>query len=189
MRKTIILFVLWAVSSLCYSQSTKVILPQRPQSRPYTHYTMKDDGVWFAAEAEGASSIMGTTNMQFAALTFTAGYRFSEFLRIGAGLGARAYVHNADYRRANTICQVPLFVNVRGNFISKQFRAAAPYWSLNIGGVTREGFFLNPTIGYSFGGLRNNFLVGLSYTLSAFEDYKKHDRTYSYFGLKLGYEF
>ena len=84
---------------------------------------------------------------------------------------------------------MPLFVNVRGNIVSASERDGVPFWSLNVGGITSEGFFASPTIGYSFGGLRNNFLIGLSYTVSSFKDKKKEDVVYSYFGLKLGYEF
>ena len=177
------------MTSYGYSQSRDVILPQRPKSHSATTYSFKDDGFWMAAEAEGASSIMQSTNMQFAGLLFTAGYRFNEFLRIGAGLGTRAYVHNADFRKAKNVFAFPLFFNLRGNFISKQDRSTAPFWSMNIGGIPEEGFYANPTIGYSFGGLRNNFLIGISYSLNTFKDYRKHNQVYNYFGIKLGYEF
>jgi hypothetical protein len=78
---------------------------------------------------------------------------------------------------------------MRGNFISAYDRDGVPFWSINAGYAVNDGVFASPTIGYSFGGLRNNFLIGISYTISRFKDYKKENTTFSYFGLKLGYEF
>lgn len=91
-------------------------------------------------------------------------------------------------RNTNSKFGIPLYVNLRGNFVSAYDRDGVPFWSLNLGGITREGLFLNPTIGYSFGGLRNNFYLGLSYTLTDFKDFTKSKQKYSYFGLKIGYE-
>lgn len=178
------------ITVLAYSQARNVILPNRPDRHGYKDYSMTDQGLWFATEIEGASSIMQETkNMQFATLSVTAGYRFNEFFRIGAGIGGRAYVNNSDFRKSEHIWAIPIFMNLRGNIICKHDRAGAPYWSVNIGGVTDEGVYFNPVIGYSFGGLRNNFLVGLSYTLNNFKDNQDKNWTYSYLGVKLGYEF
>lgn len=190
MKRITTLIALFAVTLCMFPQDRNIILPQVPSQHNYKDYSMKDKGFWIAAEAEGASSVMQEKpNMQYAAATITAGYRFNEYIRIGAGLGARVYVHNAELRDPSRRCCIPLFVNARGNFMCKHNRKSVPYWSMNLGGVTCEGFYANPTLGYSFGGLRNNFLLGISYTLSTFKDAGGTHRAYSYFGIKLGYEF
>ena len=128
-------------------------------------------------------------NMQYTNLLVTGGYRLNEYLRAGVGFGGRAYLHNADVRDSDNKFVMPLFVNVRGNIVSASERDGVPFWSLNVGGITSEGFFASPTIGYSFGGLRNNFQIGISYTVSRLDNYQRQTKTFSYFGLKLGYEF
>ena len=165
-------------------------MPEAPKKSNYRNYSMENAGFWCAVDAEGGSSVMvNSKNMQYTALSFTGGYRISEFLRFGAGIGVRYYVNNAEIRDTNNKFGVPIFANVRGNFISAYDRGDVPFWSVNIGGITNEGFFASPTIGYSFGGLRNNFQIGISYTITSFKNFEKADKVYSYFGLKLGYEF
>lgn len=181
------LFVLAATSLL--AQYRQVTLPEKPHQKGYQNYLSKDQGFWFSFEAEGASSMMeNKDNLQVAGLTFTGGYRVCEYLRIGLGFGGRYYFHNGEVRGTSSKLAMPLFVNARGNIISANERDGVPFWSVNIGTVTKEGLYFNPTFGYSFGGLRNNFLVGISYTLSSFTQYKPH-RNYHFIGVKIGYEF
>ena len=183
-----ILFVLLALPS--FGQYRDVRIPEQPKGSNYRDYTSQEKGFWCAVETEGGSSIMEhKTNMQYVTLTFTGGYRINEFLRLGVGFGGRMYVNNASVRNTNSKFGIPIFANVRGNFISAQDRDGVPFWSLNVGGITKEGAFFSPTIGYSFGGLRNNFQVGVAYTLSNLKDNAGVKQNYSYFGLKLGYEF
>ena len=190
MKRLITLLAVFAVALYIFPQERTIILPQAPSQHNYKDYSMKDNGLWISMEVEGASSIMqNKQNMQFAAPTATIGYRFNEFIRIGVGAGARIYVHNADFRDTGNRFSIPVFLNLRGNVFCKHNRSVAPYWSINLGCVTSEGFYANPTVGYSFGGLRNNFLLGVSYTLSTFTDIGGIHQAYSYFGLKLGYEF
>lgn len=190
MRKILLSFIIAAFATTASAQYRDVKLPDQPKQKGYRDYTSEDKGFWFAVEAEGGSSIMEQKrNMQYAEATFTGGYRLNEYLRLGAGLGCRYYAHNADVRHTDSKFGIPLFANVRGNMISASERDGVPFWSLNIGGITNEGFFASPTIGYSFGGLRNNFLIGVSYTISTFKNSANDNTAYSYFGLKLGYEF
>lgn len=190
MKKCIFLILLIVIAIDASAQYRDVKLPEKPQQKGYRSYATQDAGFWYSIEAEGGSSIMSEkTNMQYVQLTGTAGYRINEFLRLGIGLGSRMYVHNADVRDTDNKFGVPIFVNARGNFLSAYDRDGVPFWSLNIGGITEEGFFANPTLGYSFGGLRNNFLIGVSFTVSNFKDCTKSRVTYGYFALKLGYEF
>lgn len=189
--KKIFLFLLLTVNiSSVFAQYREVTLPQQPSDKGYTDYDSESSPFWFSVEAEGASSIMeNSKNMQFATLSLSGGYRFSEFLRVGAGFGGRMYVNNSDVRDGDSKFGIPIYINARGNFVSAYDRGDVPYWSVNIGGVTGDGIYFSPTIGYSIGGLRNNFLVGISYTVNSFKDCDKNNRTYSYFGIKLGYEF
>lgn len=189
MRTNFLFLILFMLTLPMYAQYREVNLPQKPEHLNYKDVIAEDKGFWCASETEGGSSIMETkTNMQFINLSFTGGYRFNEFLRIGVGLGGRMYVNNAYVRNTDSKFGIPIFANLRGNFISAYDRDGVPFWSINLGGITREGLFLNPAIGYSFGGTRNTFFIGLSYTLTRFKDFTKSQQNYSYFGLKLGYE-
>ena len=182
-------FLLMAMLS-GYAQYREVKLPKVPKQTNYRNYEADDKGFWCAFEAETGSSVMEQLpNMQYANLSWTGGYRLSEFLRLGAGLGVRYYYHNSDVRNTDTKLSIPIFANVRGNFISAYDRDGVPFWSVNIGGITHERFFASPTFGYSFGGLRKNFQIGVSYMISCFENSDKENKVYSSFGVKLGYEF
>lgn len=190
MNRILTFLALFSITMCMSAQYRDVKLPEKPKMTGYKNYEREDKGFWCAVEAEGGSSVMvHSTNMQYVNMSFTGGYRLSEFLRLGAGLGVRMYVNNADVRDTDNKFGIPIFANARGNFISAYDRDGVPYWSFNIGGITNDGFFASPTIGYSFGGLRNNFLVGVNYTITCFRNSQKDDVAYSYFGLKVGYEF
>lgn len=190
MKRLLLLVIISFGTMSLYAQYRDVRLPEKPKLPGYKDYSTEQSGFWYALEAEGGSSIMADcTNMQYAAATVSGGYRISEFLRVGAGLGTKFYFNKGWVRGTDNKFGVPIFANVRGNFISAYDRDGVPFWSLNIGGITKEGFFASPTIGYSFGGLRNNFLIGISYTITNFTDYREKNMAYSYFGLKIGYEF
>ena len=177
-------------TSVANAQYRDVKLPDAPKQNNYRNYENEDAGFWCAVDVEGGSSVMAhSPNMQFAGFALTGGYRFSEFLRIGAGAGLRYYVHNADARNTDQKYGFPIYANVRGNFISAYDRDGVPFWSFNIGGITNEGFFASPTLGYSFGGLRHNFQIGINYTVTCFKNSILTNTAYNYFSLKLGYEF
>ena len=188
--KLLAILFLGAMAIPSFAQYREVRTLQQPKETNYRDYTSQEQGFWYAVEAEGGSSIMvHKTNMQYVNLTFTGGYRINEYLRVGAGFGGRMYVNNASVRNSNSKFGIPIFANIRGNIISAKDRDGVPFWSVNVGGITNDGAFFSPTIGYSFGGLRNNFQVGVSYTLSNLKDNTGVRQNYSYFGLKLGYEF
>ena len=190
MKKVLLSLLMLTVGVTVDAQYRDVKLPAAPKQTNYRNYAAEDAGFWFAVEAEGGSSVMvNNTNMQYVNASWTAGYRLSEYLRFGAGFGVRYYVHHAEVRDTDNDFGIPIYANVRGNIISAYDRDGVPFWSLNIGGITNEGFFVSPTLGYSFGSLRHNFLIGLSYTVTNFKDYSKTNIFYSYIGLKLGYEF
>lgn len=119
MKKLLLSLMLFGSAVTINAQYRDVKLPDAPKQTNYRNYEMEDKGFWCAVEAEGASSVMAhETNMQYANLSWTGGYRLSEFLRFGAGLGVRYYVNNADVRDTDNKFGIPIFANVRGNFIS-----------------------------------------------------------------------
>lgn len=183
------LFV-FAFSFCAQAQYRDVKLPDKPEMTKYEDFYKKSTGFWCSVELEAGSSVMvNKSNLQYTSLAFIGGYRFSEFLRVGLGLGARLYLHNANVRLSDNVFGLPIFAHARGNFISAYDRDGVPMWSLSVGGITNDGFFVSPTFGYSFGGLRNNIFVGVNYTLTTFTNYRRNNVAYSYLGLKVGYEF
>ncbi|MBQ2807873.1 MAG: hypothetical protein IJF06_02090 [Bacteroidaceae bacterium] len=191
MKKFLVISLLVSACSFyAQAQYRDVKLPDKPEMTKYEDLYKKSTGFWCSLELEGGSSIMvHKPNLQYTSLTFIGGYRFSEFLRIGLGFGSRLYLHNANLRLSDNVFGLPIFAHVRGNFISAYDRDGVPMWSLSIGGITNDGFFISPTFGYSFGGLRNNIFIGINYSLGTFTNYRRNDVVYSYLGLKVGYEF
>lgn len=190
MKRLCLFSMLLMMAFTAFAQYRDVKLPEQPKQKNYRDYSTAKSGFWCAVDIDGGSSVMAVQpNMQYVGASVTGGYRMNEYLRMGVGVGARVYVNNADVRNTDNRVGIPVFANIRGNFISAYDRDGVPYWSLNIGGITNEGFFASPTIGYSFGGLRNTFQIGLTYTISSFTNCLNESSVYSYFGLRLGYEF
>ncbi len=172
------------------AQHRDVKLPERPHQTGYRDYETQEHGFWFSFEADGGSTIMEhRRNIQFVDATFTGGYRINEYLRAGIGFGGRMYVNNASVRYNDSKFGVPIFANVRGNFVSAYDRDGVPFWSLRVGGIVKEGAYFSPSVGYSFGGLRNNFQIGIAYVLTNPKVADGTRKTTSSFSLRLGYEF
>lgn len=190
MKKGIFLVLILISALYGKAQHRDVKLPIAPKQSNYRDFENENSGFWCASDIEGGSSVMSSVpNMQYTSVAVTGGYRVSEYLRFGVGFGFRYYVHNAQIRSTDKKFGFPIFANVRGNFISAYDRDGVPYWSFNIGGITEEGLYASPTLGYSFGGLRHNFQIGVSYTITCFKNSMLENKAYSYFGLKLGCEF
>jgi hypothetical protein len=165
-------------------------LPERPNRPTYKSYSTVDTGFWNAIEMNGGTSVrFNHRNIQDVEVMYTAGYRISEFIRVGAGIAVRNYVNNQEVRGTDIDWSCPIFLNARGNIISQESRTAVPYWSVNLGGVVRDGFYFSPTIGYRFGQERNSFLVGLSYDLENLYVTSGERSTENFVMFKLGYEF
>ncbi len=168
-----------------------VVLPDMPKGRThYTDYRTKDNGYWSAITANISTSTMfNRKNIQNAGADWINGYRFNEFIRIGAGVGLRYYINNDNLRVSDIEWTFPIFADIRGNIISQQDRSAVPFWSVDIGGEIRGGIYFSPTLGYRFGTQRGSVIVGLSYTLQQHDTYKKENENISGVSLKVGYEF
>lgn len=191
MKKISILIALVASFTSAIFAQDDIRLPQKTNRPQYVNYSEQEKGFWCAVEVDAGSSVdIHEKNMQVIGGSFTGGYRFSEYVRVGLGLGGRCYVNNNDVRRSETsLFTLPIFANARGNFVSQDNRDIVPYWSFNIGGIVWDGFFFSPTIGLRFGEQRDSWLLGLSYsfnTVNAFHGAKKEA---NFLMLKIGYEF
>lgn len=130
MRKTIIAILLLAIGLVAQAQ---IRMPNDPKAPRYHDYSEKTSGFWCAVEGGMGTTIeTGHRNMQIANATFTAGYRLSEWIRAGVGIGTGYYVANTDLRGSAKKVNIPIFANARGNIISQYSRGAVPYWSLSV---------------------------------------------------------
>lgn len=150
-------------------------LPDVPDRAEYIDFPSLDKGLWFAAQATPAFCF---SQGFLAQADLIAGYRFGEFLKLGAGVSPG--VMGKSFL-------MPIYLDVRGNIISQESRMAVPYWNVDAGytvGKVYHGFYASPTVGVRVGMPRNNFIAGLSYILQCVPGAALHG-----VGLRLGYEF
>lgn len=174
-----------------------VITPKDPGYGKYVHYSEYKSGYWVGADLLAGGSIMhGKKNVGFTQLSVINGYRFSDFLKVGVGLGARYYIENSNRRVKSSEWSFPVYLDLRGNFTSQRINRIAPFWAFDTGVAITDGFFFSPTLGVKFGGERSNFLIGISYmgqNFRTFEesngDFKKAYELNHLLSLRLGYEF
>lgn len=164
----------------------------------YHNYAENQTGFFCAAELIGGYSCrLEKSNFGFLELDAVGGYRFNEYLNVGAGMGARYYFANNLIRHTTAKWAGPMFIDVRGQFIPHQFRNYVPYYSFDIGGTIRDGFMIRPTLGLRIGEPRSAFLVGISYTGQDLTSFRwddlgqktKKNRFVSFITLKVGYQF
>ena len=152
----------------------------------------EEDGgsFWCAFEVGGGSTAMeNMKNVAMAGASYVGGYRFNQYLKVGAALGILYYPNSSNVRDTKNHLAMPLFVNARGNILSNDIRRTVPYWSVNVGTTIPDGFFLTPSVGLRIGEKRNAFLISVGYTLRHLKAYPEHTTNYSGALLKLGYEF
>ncbi len=167
-----------------------VITPEESSRRKYVDYEDNDKGFWWAAELSGGPSVFyEKANLGHTQLAIVGGYRFNDFIRAGIGLGARYYIDNKKVRAKSNAWSFPIYANLRGNFMPQDVRRVVPYWSVDVGGTIRDGFFFSPTLGVRFGGKRSNMLVGISYTGQTMDTKWESDKMVSLLSAKIGYEF
>lgn len=156
-------------------------------------YTSYEKGFFMSGELSGGYSLnSGKENMGFTEIDATGGYRFSEFLRAGIGLGARVYIGANNARYVAHKWGLPLYINLRGNFIPMAYRNAVPFWSVDAGTTFPDGVMVRPTVGVRIGQNRSAFIASIGYlgqNIRVLHEMNvKHD-FYSFITLKLGYEF
>ena len=161
-----------------------------------TAQTSSDKGWWCAAEMHTAgfwyppqvsNGILG--------LSFTNGYRFSEYIRIGVGFGVHAtkehgdYIYQSPYKLQSA--SLPLFLNVRGSILSQESRKCVPYWNLDAGyAFLKNLFFFDAGIGMRVGGVRHSFVLSANYFGQTVDvHYQKEAKFSNGILFKIGYEF
>jgi len=189
-KKIIFAFLLLFTTGQLYAQRN-IRLPERPNRPAYIDHSEKDDGFWCALEGNvGSSIVFNHDNTVRAGLSFIGGYMVNEYLKLGLGIGGNCYTTNNDVIRDTSIeWTMPLYFDARGNIVTQETRNFVPYWSVDIGGAIRDGFFFSPTIGMRIGQKRDSWLLGLSYTVQQIDAIANYPETISIVSLKLGYEF
>lgn len=200
MKLSRILLTFIAITSLTFSgygqsnPTREVKMPtERNLSSKQTDYQELDKGFFMAGELSGGWSLnSGKSNLGFTELDATGGYRFSEYLRVGIGIGARVYIDNKDVRNMSHNWGMPLFLNLRGNFIPTDYREVIPFWSIDAGTTFPDGAMIRPTVGIRVGAPRSAFVASIGYLGQNLRTCVKPDKKHSFYSfitLKLGYEF
>ncbi len=189
-HKVLSLFAL-AFFSLSLSAQTvrEVRMPEEVPSPPL-NIAEKETGVWCAVEVGGGATLMeNRKNVAIVGATAVVGYRFNQYLKIGAGLGAVYYPNSENARRKDGHLGMPLFVQARGNILSDETRRFVPFWNVTIGSCLPDGAFFTPGLGLRFGEKRSAFTLSVHYTARTLKSYPGVGDSWSGALLKLGYEF
>lgn len=158
--------------------------------------TKPDNGWWCAAEVHTAGFwYPPKVSNGVVGLSFTNGYRFSEYIRIGVGFGILAsqeygdYVNQSPYKRQ--AASLPLFLNARGSIMSQESRKCVPYWNADVGyAFLKDLFFFDAGIGMRVGGRRHSFVLSANYFGQTVEKhYQKEAKFSNGILFKIGYEF
>ncbi len=189
------LFIVMALlsSSCLYAQydTRDYKMPVERGRGEYKSYQEVDKGFWCSVEGVISSSIrIEKINYQQVGLELMAGYRFSQYLKIGAGVGSNYCFHNAALFERETEWSFPLYGVFRGNFISETGRNAVPFWTAKVGAVLREHLMFNPSFGMRFGQSRKAFTVSLGYMYQyvGLID-SRYNQSVNNMTLSIGYEF
>lgn len=149
-----------------------------------------DTGFWMSAQINGSYSVfLSSRCAPWTEFDVVGGYRFSQYLKVGIGIGGRYYFDNSRLRSKNEEWSFPIFATVRGNFITDAYRDVTPYYSVDLGGAIQDGFMWRPTVGLRIGQSRSAFLVGITYTGQSLKYVTGKDRYVSGLGITLGYEY
>lgn len=188
MRRNLLLVVLLSFVMNVNAQQREIRMPEETSRN--RNIAEMDQGFWCAIEAGGGSTLMeGRKNLAMTGASFVGGFRFSQYLKVGVGLGILYYPNNSNVRSRDSHLAMPVMANVRGNILSDDMRRTVPYWSVNVGSTLPDGLFFSPSVGLRIGEKRNAFLVSMGYTLRRFKVCEGKNGTYSGALLKLGYEF
>lgn len=176
--------------------SNGVKIPYERGKQEHKNYSTYSSGFFFAIEGNGGYSLnLSGNNIGFGEVDFVGGYRVNEFFRIGAGFGPRYYFGPERARLNVARWGMPLYLNIRGNFIPSEYRDCVPYYSIDCGTSFPDGIMFRPTIGVRIGEPRSAFLLGVSYTGQQLKnadldkDGKLKHKFTSFLSIKIGYEF
>lgn len=188
MKRLFFLLAVLCASMGSMAQERVIRMPETPSRG--VNIAEQEQGYWCAIEAEGGSTLMeNRRNVALVGASFVNGFRFSQYLKLGAGLGVLYYPNSSNVRNTDGHLAMPLFLNARGNMLSESIRHTVPYWSVNVGATLPDGFFLTPTVGLRIGEKRSAFLVGISYTFRQLKVLPGEKSGYSGAMARIGYEF
>ena len=193
MKKLLILIAL-VVPVLASAQD--VILPERPARTGYVDYWLQDQGFWCAGQSLTSAVFIGAPQIAVSEqISAVAGYRLSEYIRFGLGVGVKKYINGYPVASTNLPegLIMPIFFDARGSLLLQATaRRLVPYWDFAAGYAVGEGAFASPSLGIRIGGLRHNLLLAVNYTLqqckAPYLDYNE-SLTLNSFGIVVGYEF
>lgn len=83
------------------------------------------------------------------ATSFNNVYRYSLFLKVGAGVSVLYYLNNKNVRQSANYFSVPIFRNVRGNALPDDTRMTVPFWFVNVGKSISDGFISRHPLNYA----------------------------------------
>ncbi|MCM1290422.1 MAG: hypothetical protein NC207_00625 [Bacteroides sp.] len=185
---------LMTVPVVAFSQQKQIKMPtEHNEGVRYSDYTTYERGFFCAAEAGAAYMIESVQKPVISEIDFVGGYRYNEFFRAGIGIGVRHFAEAGKVRHAPGRFGMPLYLDIRGNFIPTAYRDVVPYYSFDIGTSFPDGMMIRPGVGLRIGQDRSAFLVSLSYLgqdIRTINSDGKIDRKFmSGISLKVGYEF
>ena len=188
MKKLLLLSI--TLFSACSIFSQEIKLPEKPKTSNHKDYRQEVAGFWSSAELDLGSSVMfKKKNLQNIGISYTGGFRFNEFLKVGVGVGVKYYYNNNEVRHSDIKWTFPIYANVRGNIISQNNRSCVPYWGIKLGTVIRDGFFFSPTLGVRLGEHRDSWLLNISYSYNKLEVLPDVNTDCNFLLLGVGYEF
>ena len=167
--------LLMLIPAAAQKQHTDYTLPDTPKRAKYIDYPSLDKGLWFAVQLTPSYFFREGVA---AGADLVAGYRFGEFIKLGAGISPAML---------NKSFLMPIYLDVRGNIISQESRMVVPYWNVDLGytvGSVYNGFYASPTAGIRVGMPRNDFIAGLTYIAQFVPGTVLHG-----VGIRLGFEF
>ena len=190
MRKILMIgMAVWALAGAANAQNREIRMPESPKATQL-NIAEADRGFWCVIEAGGGSTLMEEhKNVGMLEVSYTGGYRFNQYLKVGVGLGVLYYPNGEKVRDSGKKLAMPLFLNLRGNLLSDEIRRTVPFWSVNVGTAMPDGLFLTPSVGLRIGEKRNAFLMSVGYTLRHLKTAVGCCENYSGAMVKLGYEF
>lgn len=166
------------------------VLPEVKKDADLSDPADYSTGFWIRTRLTGSCSLfLSETCTPLVDFDVAGGYRFSQYLKVGVGFGARYYFNNSDLRHSSIEWAFPIFATVTGNFIPETYRNVVPYYSFDIGGAIRDGFMMRPTVGIRVGQSRSALLLGLTYTGQSLRYKTDKTKFVSSLGLSVGYEF
>lgn len=193
--KKFITFLLLSVSLIASAQQSQqrdVKMPTESNlGEKFTDYTKLNSGFFCVAQVSTAYTLNPSPrSFGFSDVSGIAGYRFNQYLRAGVGIGARYYYSVGDYRNMSHKFGLPLFLDLRGNFIPDAYRDVVPFWSIDLGATFPDGVMFRPSVGIRVGEPRSAFVLSLGYVGQKIRTFsgEKKDFT-SGISLSLGYEF